>query len=211
MHLQWSLLCCCLLLACKKDPPAPVVKAPALSPREIAVEGEYHAIACGPVTAIWSGNAEALKNLPQPAPKTFGVESLRFKFADGTSKGFAPTGQVFFNDWRFEIFAPDCSTVALQIDHYGPYHLVKTEELRGYLEGRLKPVVVQALHEKDSLVHGDGRWASAALFEFTASCCGGAQVFQTALKDGGSLNRVFDAPAAPKGLRRVGSTYEVIQ
>lgn len=210
MRFRWPLLCCCLLLACKKDPPAEV-KMPALTPREVALEGEYHAIACGAVTAIWSGSAEALKELPQPAPKTFGVESLRFKFADGTSKGFAPTGQVFFNDWRFEIFAPDCSTVALQIDHYGPYHLLKTEDLRGYLAGRVKPVVVQALHEKDALVHSDGRWLSNGVYEFTASCCGGAQVFDAAMKDSGSLTRVFDAPAAPKGLRRVGTRYEVIE
>jgi hypothetical protein len=211
MRFQLSLLACCLLLACKKDPPAEVKPpAPKLSPQEVALEGEYHAIACGPVTAVWSGNADSLKDLPQPAPKTFGVESLRFKFADGTSKGFAPTGQVFFNDWRFEIFSPDCATVALQTDHYGPYHLVKTENLRGYLEGRLKPIVVQALNEKDSMVHSDGRWLSNDVYEFTASCCGGAQVFQTALKDQGSLNRVFDAPVAPKGLKRVGAKYEVI-
>ena len=109
------------------------------------------------------------------------MESLSFKFADGTSKGFAPQGQVFFNDWRFDIFSPDCSAVALQVDHYGPYHLVKTADLRGYLEGRVKPVSAQALNEKDSMVHSDGRWSSANVFEFTASCCGGAQVFQAAI------------------------------
>ena len=212
MRLTWPLVCCCLFLACKKDPPDEVKPpAPALSPKEVAMEGEFHAIACGPVTAVWSGNAEALKDLPQPAPKTYGVESLRFKFADGTSKGFAPTGQVFFNDWRFDIFSPDCSAVSLQIDHYGPYRLVKTDELRGYLEGRLKPVAVQALNENTAMVHGDGRWISPDTWEFTASCCGGAQVFQTAMKDGGSLKRVFDAPSAPKGLKRVGEKYEVIQ
>jgi hypothetical protein len=206
MRLPWWLLCCGLWLACKKDPPAAV---PALSPRELAVESAYHAIACGPVTAIWSGNAQALAALPQPAPKSFGVESLAFKFADGSSKGFAPTGQVFFNDWRFDIFSPDCSAVALQIDHYGPYHLVKAGELRAYLEGRSKPVVVQALNGKDSMVHSDGRWASADSFEFVASCCGGAQAFKASLKDG-SLVKVFDAPAAPRGLERTGSGYEVV-
>ena len=201
MRLLWSLVCCCSLLACKKDSPAEVVKAPvaapALSPKELSIVGAYHAIACGPVTAVWAGKADALKDLPQPAPKSFGVESLSFKFADGTSKGFSPTGQIFFNDWRFEIFSPDCSAVALQIDHYGPYHLVKTADLRGYLEGRVKPVVAQALNEKDSMVHSDGRWVSRKVFEFTASCCGGAQVFQAALDQGGTLERV-------------GARYEVI-
>lgn len=210
MRLLVSLVCCCSLLACKREPPVEAVKvAPALSPKEVSLEGAYHAISCGAVTAVWSGKADALKDLPQPAPKPFGVESLRFQFADGTSRGFAPTGQVFFSDWRFEIFAPDCSVVALQTDHYGPYHLVPTADLRGYLEGRLQPVVVQAQTGKDARVHSEGRWVSPEAFEFTASCCGGAQVFQAAAKDG-SLKKVFDAPAAPKGLQHLGSSYEVI-
>ncbi|MDP1823379.1 MAG: hypothetical protein Q8L48_09060 [Archangium sp.] len=209
MRSQWPFLCCLLLLACKKDPPAGLVKPPALSPKELSVDGVFHALACGPVTALWSGNADALKDLPQPAPKSFGVESLSFKFSDGSSKGFAPTGQVFFNDWRFDIFAPDCSTLALQIDHYGPYHLVKTADLRGYLEGKVKPVVVHAPSEKTSMVHSDGRWVTPESFEFTASCCGGAQVFQASAKDG-ALKKVFDAPAAPKGLKRAGTGYEVL-
>lgn len=189
MRLTWSLLLCACLLACKKDPPPPA--PPPLAPKELALDGAYHAIACGPVTAVWSGSSEVLKDLPtQPAPKSFGVESLAFRFADGTSKGFTPSGQLFFSDWRFDIFTPDCSAVALQVDHYGPYHLVKLAELRGYLEGRLKPVAVQALNEKDSMVHSDGRWASNEIFEFTASCCGGAQVFHAALKDLGSINPV---------------------
>lgn len=209
MRSPWWFWCCLLLLACKKDPPVEVVKPPALSPKEVPVDGALHALGCGPVTAIWTGNADALEALPQPAPKSFGVESLAFRFADGSTKGFAPTGQVFFNDWRFDIFAPDCLTVALQVDHYGPYHLVKTAELRAYLEGKAKPVVVQALNEKTSMVHADGRWVTPESFEFTASCCGGAQVFQASAKDG-ALKKVFDAPVAPKGLMRAGAGYEVI-
>lgn len=198
------------LSACKKDPPPPPpVVAPLVTPSEVNVEGSLHAVACGAVTALWSGNPDALKDLPQPAPKSFAVESLSFKFADGSSKGFAPRGQVFFNDWRFEIFSPDCSMVALLTDHFGPYHVVKTAELRGYLEGRVKPVQVQALSEKDALVHQNLVWKDASKFEFTASCCGGAQVFTASTKDG-SRERIFDAPAAPKGLRRVGTKYEVV-
>ncbi|MFZ5443100.1 MAG: hypothetical protein ACOZQL_24040 [Myxococcota bacterium] len=198
------------LAGCKKDAePPPRPAAPALRPQEVSVEGAYHAVACGPVTAVWSGSADALKDLPQPAPKPFGVESLAFRFADGTSKGFAPTGQVFFNDWTFGIFAPDCSAVALQVDHYGPVHVVKLDQLRGYLEGRVKPVQVQALHEKDALVHSDLLWRDAASLEFVASCCGGAQAFRASVKDG-ALERLLDAPSAPKGLKRVNGKYEVV-
>ena len=198
------------LTACKSKPeapPPPVV--PPLSPKEVSLDGAYHAVSCGPVTAVWSGNADALKDLPQPAPKSFGVESLAFRFADGTAKGFAPVGQVFFNDWRFDVFAPDCSAVALQVDHYGPYHVVKLDQLRGYLEGKLKPVAVQALNGTEALVHADLLWRDPSSFEFIASTSGGAQAFRAQVKDG-SLVRLFDAPAAPKGLRRVGTTYEVV-
>lgn len=192
MRLTWSLFLCACLLACKKDPAPPAPPpVPAQAPKELALDGAYHAIACGPVTAVWSGSSASLEDLPtQPAPKAFGVESLAFRFADGSTKGFTPTGQLFFSDWRFDIFTPDCSAVALQVDHYGPYHLVKLAELRGYLEGRLRPVAVQALNEKDAMVHSEGHWVSSERFEFTASCCGGAQVFQAALKDGGSLTPV---------------------
>ena len=205
MRCLWALWCCCSLLACKKEPP----KVPPSAPQEVSIAGAYHAVSCGAVTAVWSGDADALKELAQPAPKSFGVESLAFKFADGTSKGFAPTGQVFFNDWRFDVFSADCSEVALQVDHYGPYHLVKTADLRGYLEGKRQPVVVQAQQGKDAMVHSEGRWIPGGAFEFIASCCGGAQAFCADAKDG-ALTKVFDAPAAPKGLRRVASGYEVI-
>lgn len=206
-----ALVALVLLSACKKETPAavPAPVAPALSPKEVSLEGAYHAVACGAVTAVWAGNADALKDLPQPAPKNFGVESLAFRFADGTSKGFATPGQLFFSDWRFDIFSPDCSSVALLTDRYGPYHVVKTADLRGYLEGRVKPTVVQAKSEKETPVHGDALWTSQGELEFTASCCGGAEVFRA--KADGSLASVFKAAEAPKGLRRAAAGYEVVK
>ncbi len=195
-----------VLGGCKKDA-APV--APALRPAEVPLEGTYHAVQCGPVTAVWSGSDEGLKGLVQPAPKVFGVESLAFRFADGFRRGFAPTGQLFFSDWRFEVFSPDCAYVALLADHYGPYHVVKVAELRGYLEGRVKPVHVQALGPEEALVHGDAAWGPGPSLEFSASCCGGAQVFRADLASG-SLTRLLDAPSAPRGVRRTAKGWEVV-
>lgn len=173
------------------------------------MDGAYHAVACGAVTAVFSGSGEALKDLALdgPAPKAYGVESLAFRFADGTSKGFAPTGQLFFSDWRLELFSPDCAWTALLADHYGPYHLVKTAELKGYLAGQVKPVVVQAKGAEAS-VHSDGAWAGDGTFEFFASCCGGARVFKATTA--GEVTQVFDAPSAPRGLRRVRGGYEAV-
>lgn len=205
--MRFALVLCLALVACKKEK-APELP-PSLSPKELTVEKTYHAVACGPVIALWAGNDDALKDMPAPAPKTFGVESLSFRFADGSTKGFAPRGQVFFNDWRFDIFSPDCSQVALLTDHYGPYEVVKVADLRGYLSGKVKPVEVQALSEKDALVHADLVWVDPTHFEFSASCCGGAQVFKADTKDG-SLERLLDAPTAPKGVRKVNGKYEVV-
>lgn len=205
MRLFVSLVCCASLLACKKE--QPVIKAPAVTPVEVKLDGTFHAVSCGGVTAVWSGDPDVLQQQPN-APKSFGTESLAFRFIDGSTKGFAPTGQLFFSDWTFGIFSPDCSSVALQTDHYGPIHVVPVDQLRGYLEGRIKPTPVQALSEKDSLVHSDLRWISPTQFEFVASCCGGAQVFRASAKDG-SLERVFDAAAAPKGVRRGSNGWEV--
>lgn len=202
-----------VLAGCKKEPPpapAPSPMAPpALRPLEVSLDGAYHAMQCGAVTAVWSGSDAELPNLPPPAPKAYGVESLAFHFADGTKKGFAPTGQLFFSDWRFDVFSPDCQLVALLTDHYGPYHLVKVADLRGYLEGRVRPVSVQALGEKEALVHGDAAWGPGPSLEFSASCCGGAQVFRADVKTG-SLERLLDAPAAAKGVRRLASGWEVV-
>lgn len=188
-------------VSCRREAPPASPPPPALQPGEVALDGAYHAVQCGAVTAVWSGSAEGLKDLPQPAPKHFGVESLAFRFADGSSKGFAQAGQLFFSDWRFDVFSPDCAYVALLTDRYGPYHLVKTAELRGYLEGRLKPTHVQALGPTEALVHGDGLWTAPDAFEFTASCCGSAQAFRADVESG-SLTQLLDVPSAPRGLRR---------
>lgn len=114
--------------------------------------------------------------LHQP-PKSYGVEGLAFRLADGATRRFTAAGQLFFSDWRFEVFSRDCQWVALLVDHSGPYHLVRTAQLAGYLDGAVAPVVLQAKGEEAS-VHGDGRWTEDGRFEFTASCCGGAKALR---------------------------------
>lgn len=196
-------LSCC---TCKKPALPP---APSLSPGQLEIDGAYHAIACGAVTAVWSGNGAPLADLPQPARKELGVESLAFRFADGTSRGFVTAGQVFNEDWRFDIFSPDCAYVALQMDHYGPYHVVKTADLRGYLEGRSKPLIIEAPHQATALVHEDLRWRDATHFDFFGSCCGGSTAFLVDVAEG-ELKQVFFAPSAPHGIERVRDGYHAV-
>lgn len=203
-------LCLALSLSgCKKkDEPAP---APArqVHPHEVTVDGAYHALDCGLVTAVWSGNGDALAELPAPAPKSYGVESLAFRFPDGSSKGFAPTGQLFFSDWRFDVFSPDCEYVALLSDHYGPYHVVKLTDLRGYLQHTSKPVELTLKKDHTAFVHSDLQWRDGAHVDFVESANGGAFGVRGDVRDG-KVEQVFFAPEAPKGLRRVGDTFEVV-
>jgi len=162
-----------------------------------------HAVACGEVVAEWHGAA------PEAGvPPEFGTEELRFRFADGRLLRFRPAGSLFFSDWSFDIFSPDCSTVALLQDHYGPYHLVPVSKLAEYLEGAHVSVAVNASGEEASVLTS-GRWLSPTMFEFFAMCCGGAQVFRADSR-GGVPERVFFAPRAPHGLRREGEGFVVV-
>ncbi len=172
------------------------------------MDGAYHAVACGAVTALFSGSADALADLPAspPPPKSYGVEGLAFRLADGATRRFTPAGQLFFSDWRFEVFSRDCQWVALLVDHSGPYHLVRTAQLAGYLDGAVAPVVLQAKGEEAS-VHGDGRWTEDGRFEFTASCCGGAKALRATTA--GEVTTLFEAAEAPRGLERGPQGFRV--
>jgi hypothetical protein len=197
-----------VILSCSKQPPPPAA-LPGLHPVEVALEGAYHAVRCGPVTAVFSGSAEALKGLPPPVPEAYGVESLAFRFADGSQKGFAPPGQLFFSDWQFDVFAPDCSAIALKVDHYGPIHLVRTDALLGYLQGKSPPLVLEVPKQPAAPVYGALRWVSASQLELVAEGGGGAEVFRATVQDGAaSLERVFALAEAPRGLRYGDAGWE---
>ena len=73
--------------------------------------------------------------VPTDVSKRFGVRALRFAFEDGSSIDFTPRGQLFFTDWRFDILSPDGQHLLLLQDRYGPYHVVRTDGLRAYLDG----------------------------------------------------------------------------
>lgn len=197
------LVCVSTLFGCKKaaPPPAPEVR---VAPSEVTVEGAFHAVKCGGVTALWSG---ASGDMPAGAPKSFGAEALAFRFSDGVTEGFKPTGQLFFSDWTFDVFSPDCEYAVLQADHFGPLHIVATSQLRPYLRGEMKPTVVEATKGGAAQVYSQLRWTSGAQFEFVASCCGGAQVFRANVKDG-AVTKVFEANDAPKGVRPGAAGWE---
>lgn len=199
-------LCVIGITSCKKETPAtPAPATPGDVPTEVTVEGAFHAVKCGGVTALWSGSAE---DLPPNSPKSFGAESLAFRFSDGVTEGFKPTGQLFFSDWTFDVFSPDCAYAVLQGDHFGPLHVVATAQLRPYLRGELPPTMVEAPKSESTAVYSQLRWVSETQFEFVASCCGGAQVFRASTK-GGAVSRLFEAKEAPNGVRPGAAGWEV--
>jgi hypothetical protein len=201
--------------ACRKEapaaptpvsPPAPATKGP--SPTEVTRSGAYHAVQCGDVTAVFQGSAEDLKDLAvegRPVPKTYGVKSLTFVFADGREVPFTPRGELAFSDWSFEVFSPDCSRAVLLQDRFGPYTVFTVKDLPTFAN----PKVVKAPGEP-AAVHGPWRWTSPSSFEFVASCCGGARVHAGDLEAGTPMREVFTAEKAPAGIRPTTTGWEVI-
>jgi len=199
--------------ACKKDPapvevrPAPAAVKPAVAPVEVEVAGAYHAVKCGDVTAVWSGSADDLKELAvegRPVPKSYGVKSLSFVFADGRQHPFTPSGELMFSDWSFEVFSPDCSRAVLLQDRYGPFAVLSTKDLATF--SNATPVKAEG---ETASVHGQWRWTGPSTFEFVASCCGGARVVSGDASAPGKLAPVFEAASAPSGVRRGQGGWEV--
>jgi hypothetical protein len=208
------LLLTLVVAGCKKEAAPSEVSPPAKvnptspGPTEVALDGAYHAVRCGDVTAVWAGSADALKDLATEstaAPKSFGVTGLSFRFADGTQQPFTPTGSLTFSDWSFDIFSPDCSHVALLQDRFGPYTLVETSGLRGLVGGK----TVKA-DGSEGAVHDGFRWTSGSAFEFVASSGGGARVLSGDATQA-TLKTVFEAAEAPRGVRRGASGWEVVK
>ena len=181
-------------------PPAPQV------PKTVSIDGGFHAVECGKVTAVWSGSDADLPN-EGLTPKSYGVTGLVFRFDDGASVPFTPKGELTFSDWSFDVFSPDCSSVALLEDHFGPYRVVSTSSLQTMAGA----AAVEAPKEAEASVHGQWRWVSATQFEFVASCCGGARVFRGGVSTPIKLTSIFEAATAPKGVRPTTTGWEIVK
>ena len=104
-------------------------------------------------------------------PVSFGVTRLCFVFGGGACVPFKPRGQLFFSDWRLEIFSPDGAFVLLLQDRFGPYHAVRIERLKAYLGGAAPDdVIVDRPSPPGGFVpvHADAHWTGNRTFEFSA-------------------------------------------
>ena len=136
---------------------------------------EIYAVTSRGVTAHFGGEKP-----PSGVSLEFGVSVLWFTFeGEDTPYVFMPEGELFFSDWRFDLFSPDGAHVLLLQDHYGPYHIVATHRLKDYLLGHAKPdyVVTQMTKPGDpALVHSEGHWVSEKEIRFSVACCGTQEI-----------------------------------
>lgn len=176
---------------------------PKPTPTNVPEPTALEATRCGDVTALWRGQTP-----DGSMPLVYSVESLAFRFSDGSERTFTPTGTVAPPHRSLELFSPDCSWVALANDSGGPYHLVPVADLAAYLDGKKAPAVVTA---GKGAVLTEGKWTGPARFEFFASCCGGVEVFAVDATAPDKVQRVFFAAEAPKGIQRNGNGFDVLK
>lgn len=198
-------LVCCTRAPAAAPPPVAVAAKPALG---------VHEERCGEVTARWTVDQKELDELRAESPKVVfneavAVKRLDFVFADGTTRAFDGS-QLNFSDWQFSIFSPSCKRVALLVGHYGPIHVVEVKALAGYLAAKNVPVSLGApVNGSAAQVLSDLVWKGDDHLTYTASCCGGAEVFDADVISG-RTERIFFAPSAPHGIRQTATGYEVV-
>ena len=149
-----------LFTACgTKVPSVPVqaqpVALPTRPPPSPRIE-VLHEVLLNGVVAQFMG-----RRVPEGVSGRYGVEGIRFQFDDGRSLPFIPLGTLYFSDWRFDIDSPDGLHLLLLQDRYGPYHVVRVDQLADYLDGG-KPA--WEFGHKDpngsAWIHEGGRWQS---------------------------------------------------
>jgi hypothetical protein len=137
-------------------------------------------VSVGDVTAHFGGVRE---KGDRDSPLEYSVTRLWFTFRNDRRRYvFRPRGELFFSDWRFDVFSPDGSRVLLLQGRFGPYHVVSVDKLRKYLRGVAEPDHVLTGNAPGSSttagVHDEGRWASNDTVEFKFTCCGETLVKQ---------------------------------
>lgn len=197
---------------------ASCTRAPAVAPPPVAVAAKpalgVHEERCGDVTARWSFDQKELDELRAESPsvvfnEAVAVKRLDFVFADGTTRAFDGS-QLNFSDWQFSIFSPSCKRVALLTGHFGPIHVLELKALAGYLAAKNLAVSLGApVNGSAAQVLSDLAWKGDDHLTYTASCCGGAEVFDADVVSS-RTERIFFAPSAPHGLRKTALGYEAL-
>ncbi len=127
-------------------------------------------VSAGPVAAYFYGEDVA------PMPREFGVKKLTFRFADEPRElTFVPEGDLFFSDWRFDIFSPDMRHVLLLQSRFGPYHVVRSDRLKAYLKGTRPPDHIIEATEIGA-IHSEAKFIDNRTVEYRRTCCGRSEL-----------------------------------
>jgi hypothetical protein len=130
------------------------------------------------ISAVWIGVDPNIEFETSNMPLKYGVHKLYFEFSKTKEKlAFNSKGELFFDDWYFNIFSPNYRFVALLQDHYGPYHIIPINNLREYLtEKNSQLEIVNGQNSTVAAVHKEMKWLSIDEIEFKAWCCGGSYI-----------------------------------
>ncbi len=108
---------------------------------------------CGPFRILWKGSRP-----PEEFPPRYGTTTLELLGADGSTWVWPHASELFFSDWSYEPCSPDGRYVALLSDHYGPIHIVATENLGRYFAGERPMAAVSGVTGPTAHVHSELRW-----------------------------------------------------
>ena len=98
--------------------------------------------------------------VPDGVRESFGVTGMDVVFGEDKAVRYQPKGSLYFSDWRFDIVSPDETYVLLLQDRYGPYHVVRVDELANYLNGAAPLFEFGYTNPEGSAwVHEGARWA----------------------------------------------------
>lgn len=145
-------------------PPVPV-SAPVVALEQPDVREEViHEIALdGVLLRFWGSR------VPMGVRESFGVTALDFVFGSNEPQRFVPSGALHFSDWRFDIVSPDEAHLLLLQDRYGPYHVVRVDQLQGYLNGA-EPAYQFGYQnpEGSAWIHEGARWVGSTTVNYRA-------------------------------------------
>lgn len=118
------------------------------------------------------------------APRRYGAEELWFAMAGDAPRLFQPSGEIFFSDWLFHPLSPGGSYVLLPQDRFGPYDIVRADELWDFLEGKQAAAFSAKASGDEAAVHASARWLSDTVGVFESGCCGDIELHAFAIDEG---------------------------
>lgn len=85
---------------------------------------------------------------------------------------YIPEGNLYFDDWCLNFWSSKGSYAYFAQDHYGPIHIVKTNNIMKYISKQKQPYRIVHDDKKPARVHKFLGWDSDGTFKYSSACCG---------------------------------------